>query len=116
MFRKKIVILFVLLVGLTTLFTVSQTAAAAKVTNLHPPLCTVNFVPGVQYEVYCEDVGKDIIYTEVYFSSGEETYKLVWDDTMMHLVVPLDGDTFAPSQFVWLVGDKDGSVVKGSYP
>jgi len=116
MFSKKIVILFVVFAGLTTLLTVSYNTAAAKVPNSHPPQCEVNVVPGVQYEVFCEDFGKDIVNTGLIFTSGEIVYKLDWDETMMHLVVPLDGDTFAPSRFVWYAADKAGSLVKGSYP
>ncbi len=116
MFSKKIVILFVALVGLAALLIASYDSAAAKAPNSHPPQCTVNSVPGVQYEVYCEDLGKDIVDTGLFFISGEETYKLSWDETAIHIVVPLGGDTFAPTQFVWYAADKAGSLVKGSYP
>ena len=116
MFSKKIVILFVLFGGLTALLAMSYNTADAKVPNAHPPMCVVAVEPSKQYEVFCEDIGKDIATTNLYFKSGQEKYQLEWDETMMHLVVPLGGDTFAPPQFVWSVGDKAGSLIKGSYP
>jgi hypothetical protein len=115
--RQKFLLLSVVLTVLVVaIFSASVASAAAAIPVPHPPRCRVVVEPKLYYQVNCSDVGKDIVNAAFYSTGTPVQHSLKWNNEQMVLTVYFNSQQNESYRFNWMVSDRAGNVVRGSFP